>query len=185
MKRNQKGCPARYRGLVALALMLIIALASVGGTVAWLKVQTSPVVNTFTAGDICITLTETTTDYTMVPGKTIAKDPKVTVEGGSEACWLFVKVEASAGLSSVVSYDVASGWTALAGASGVYYRTVSASATDQEFAVLKDNQVTVPDSVTRAELKNKANSTLTFTAYACQRDNVATAADAWAIISGV
>ena len=29
----------------------------------------------------------------MIPGKTLAKDPMVTVEAGSEACYLFVKVE--------------------------------------------------------------------------------------------
>ena len=78
--------------IVAIALVLCCV---VGGSLAWLVDQTDPVKNTFTVGDINIDLTETTTDYKMVPGNTIAKDPTVTVKADSEASWLFVKVTAS------------------------------------------------------------------------------------------
>ena len=79
--------------IAMLALVLVIGCA-VGGTVAWLVSSTDPVVNTFTYGDINITLGETTgNDYKIIPGVNIDKNPKVTVKGGSEACWLFVKVE--------------------------------------------------------------------------------------------
>ena len=59
---------------LVLALTLLVA-GVVGGTLAWLTDQTAEVKNTFTVGDINIGLTETTTDYKMVPGNTIAKDP--------------------------------------------------------------------------------------------------------------
>lgn len=169
--------------VTVLALVLIFAVA-VGGAVAWLVAQTSPVVNTFTVGDINITLTETTTDYKMVPGSTIDKNPKVTVAANSEACWLFVKVEKSANFDTYLTYSMATGWNALTGVDGVYYREVAASTANQDFGVLADNEVTVKDSVNKAQLETAKTSqpTLTFTAYAVQKDNVTSAADAWAKI---
>ena len=74
-----------------IAAMLAVAMlfgCVVGGTVAWLTTKTEAVVNTFTVGDINITLTETPKDFKMVPGNTISKDPKVTVKDGSEASWI-------------------------------------------------------------------------------------------------
>ena len=121
--------------LSALAVVLVLCCA-VGGTLAWLTQKTDAVVNTFTVGDINITLTETEREYKMVPGNTIDKDPTVTVQAGSEACWLFVKVEGTnwshfpdANGTAKVSYSVAGGtndWKALDNYPGVYYREVSA-----------------------------------------------------------
>ena len=87
---------------LVLALTLLVA-GVVGGTLAWLTAQTAEVKNTFTVGDINIGLTETTTDYKMVPGNTIAKDPTVTVKANSEACWLFVKVTESENLDTFIT----------------------------------------------------------------------------------
>lgn len=169
---------------LVLALTLLVA-GVVGGTLAWLTDQTAEVKNTFTVGDINIGLTETTTDYKMVPGNTIAKDPTVTVKANSEACWLFVKVTKSENLDTFITYAIAEGWTALPGVDGVYYREVPASAADQTFSVLKGDAVTVKDTVTKAMLtaKDFANPTLTFKAYAVQKDNVASASDAWAKVN--
>lgn len=169
---------------LVLALTLLVA-GVVGSTLAWLTDQTAEVKNTFTVGDINIGLTETTTDYKMVPGNTIAKDPTVTVKGNSEACWLFVKVTESTDLKDFITYAIAEGWTALPGVDGVYYREVPASAADQPFSVLKGDAVTVNSDVTKEMLtaKDFANPTLTFKAYAVQKDNVASASDAWAKVN--
>ena len=169
---------------LVLALTLLVA-GVVGGTLAWLPDQTAEVKNTFTVGDINIGLTETTTDYKMVPGNTIAKDPTVTVKANSEACWLFVKVTESTDLKDFITYAIAEGWTALPGVDGVYYREVPASAADQPFSVLKGDAVTVNSDVTKEMLtaKDFANPTLTFKAYAVQKDNVASASDAWAKVN--
>ncbi len=169
---------------LVLALTLLVA-GVVGGTLAWLTDQTAEVKNTFTVGDINIGLTETTTDYKMVPGNTIAKDPTVTVKANSEACWLFVKVTESTDLKDFITYAIAEGWTALPGVDGVYYREVPASAADQPFSVLKGDAVTVNSDVTKEMLtaKDFANPTLTFKAYAVQKDNVASASDAWAKVN--
>ena len=181
-KYAKRGVATKTMVLV-LAVMLIVG-ATIGGTIAWLQDTTDSVVNTFTYGDIDIDLAETTKDYKMIPGNTIAKDPTVTVKADSEECWLFVKIEESDNLDDFISYTVADGWTALEGVDGVYYREVDADEADQTFAVLKDNKVTVLEDVTKTMvngLTEETYPTLTFTAYAVQKANIATAAEAWTI----
>lgn len=167
---------------LVLALTLLVA-GVVGGTLAWLTDRTAEVKNTFTVGDINIGLTETTTDYKMVPGNTIAKDPTVTVKANSEACWLFVQVTESTNLKDFITYAIADGWTKLQ--DGVYYREVPASNADQPFSVLAGNAVTVNNTVTKEMLtaKDFTNPTLTFKAYAIQKDHFTTPADAWAEVN--
>lgn len=169
---------------LVLALTLLVA-GIVGGTLAWLTDQTAEVKNTFTVGDINIGLTETTADYKMVPGNTIAKDPTVTVKANSEACWLFVQVTESTDLKDFITYAIAEGWTALPGVDGVYYREVPASAADQTFPVLAGDAVTVKSDVTRTMLETAKTDApaLTFQAYAIQKDHFATADAAWAEVS--
>ena len=171
---------------VSLAVLALVACMAAGATLAWLTAKTSSVTNTFTYGDINITLDETTGEsYKMVPGNTIAKDPKVTVKANSEACWLFVKVEKSSNFDDFMTYGIADGWTALAGVDGVYYREVTSSTTDTEYYVLSGNLVTVKDSVTKEDFAGLKGTmpTLTFTAYACQKDNVTTATQAWNLVN--
>ena len=169
--------------VLSIVAVVLVLCCAIGGTLAWLTDKTDPVVNTFTVGDINIELKETTTNYKMVPGNTITKDPKVTVKANSEACWLFVKVEKSANFDSFMTYEMADGWTALPGVDGVFYRDVAATTAATDFSVLKDNSVSVKNDVTKTML-NGLNEptfpTLTFTAYAVQKDNVTSAADAWA-----
>lgn len=188
-KRNPRGARRARKSLgrkalVVLSLMMVLAVAAVGGTVAWLTDSTDDVVNTFTVGNINIDLTETENlNLKMVPGNTITKDPKVTVKANSEACWLFVKVEKSDNLDSFISYTVDSSWTALDGVTGVYYREVDATTVDTDFYVLTNSEVTVKDTVTKTMMDGLTTETLpklTFTAYAVQKDNFATPAAAWA-----
>lgn len=174
-----------------LAVTLLIGCA-IGGTVAWLTAKTDPVVNTFTYGDINIMLAETTgTNYKIIPGVDITKDPKVTVKKDSEACWLFVKVEeAGTFVTNKVTYSIDTGWTQGDGTnipSDVYYRSVTASNADQPFGVLSGDKIIVSEELTKAEINglNDAAKTpkLTFTAYAVQKDGIADAATAWAKVS--
>lgn len=167
---------------LVLALTLLVA-GVVGGTLAWLTDRTAEVKNTFTVGDINIDLTETTADYKMVPGNTIAKDPTVTVKANSETCWLFVEVTESENLNNFITYTIANGWTKLQ--DGVYYREVPASAADQTFSVLAGDAVTVKSDVTRTMLETAKTDapTLTFQAYAIQKDHFTTADAAWAEVS--
>ena len=168
-----------------LAVVLLVGCI-IGGTVAWLTDQTNPITNTFTYGDINITLQETIgKDYKIIPGVDIRKDPKVTVKANSEDCWLFVKVAASGTfVEDKVTYAVAEGWTALTGNDGVYYRAVSSGTADQSFSVLAGDQIIVSKDLTKDEIKSiTANPTLTFTAYAVQQSGSANAAEAWAKVN--
>ena len=178
--------------IAMLALVLVIGCA-VGGTVAWLVSSTDPVVNTFTYGDINIELTETKPDNRqakIIPGVDIEKDPKVTVKGGSEACWLFVKVEeenwptfTESDGTRKVKYGIADGWTKGDGTkipANVYYRAVDAVTNDTDFAVLKDNKIYVSEELSKSDIQSiSAQPKLTFTAYAVQKDGIADADTAW------
>ena len=172
------------RAFVALLALVLVIGCVAGGTVAWLVATTDSVTNTFTYGDINIELAETTgPNYKIVPGVDISKDPKVTVKANSEACWLFVEVkETGTFVANKVTYAIATDWTKGDGTNipaNVYYRAVDAATTDQEFNVLKDNKITVSSDLTKTEIQ-KAPATLTFTAYAVQKDGIANAETAWA-----
>ena len=91
--------------MTVLALVLVIAM-SVAGTVAYLT-SADEVVNTFTVGNVAITLDEAEVDangnvvsndrvkansYKLLPGHTYAKDPMVTVKAGSESSYVKMTV---------------------------------------------------------------------------------------------
>lgn len=162
-----------------IALLVAVSMivgCVIGATLAWLTSTAAPVVNTFTTSDITVTLNETTGDtYKMIPGYTIAKDPKVTVEKGSEDCWLFVKIEEENRNVNAdynyFDYEIASGWNKLEGVEGiVYYQQVTGITENKTFSVLKDDQVTISDNVTKTDMESAKTKkpTLTFTAYASQ-----------------
>ena len=189
-----------------LAVTLLIGCA-IGGTVAWLTANTAPVVNTFTYGDINIDLWETKdgmhtesrlnengyvvnarSDLKIIPGVDLPKDPTVTVKAGSEACWLFVKVEKSGTfVTNKVTYSIDDTvWTQLDNVAGVYYKKIETlTASETDYNILKDKKVTVSQELTKGEINSieegQKNPTLTFKAYAVQLDAAQTAADAWAI----
>ena len=186
--------------VAALVALTLVCCFAIGGTIAWLVTETDPVVNTFTYGDINITLTETdtgdndnnpnTNKYVMVPGHTITKDPKVTFKANSEDAWLFVKLEKTANFDDFMIYEIADGWTTLQGVDVVYYREVSKVAQDTEFTVIKDDTVTVKGEVTK-EMLNALDANgesdypkLIVTAYAVQKSNINTVAEAWEIGKG-
>ena len=190
--RKRRGISTK--ALVALLALVLVIGCSLGGSLAWLTAKTDPVTNTFTVGDINISLGESTTDYKIVPGVNIAKDPKVTVKANSEACWLFVKVDEANwptfkeedDTTRKVDYAIADGWTKLTGVEdNVYYRKVDASDNAQEFYVLAGNTVTVSENLTKSEVQGigtgESAPTLTFTAYAVQREGVDTPEEAWNI----
>ena len=187
MKHYEKRRSVSGRLFVLMLALVLVLGCAVGGTVAWLVAKTDPVVNTFTHGDINITLTETkpaNQQAKIIPGVDIEKDPKVTVKAGSEACWLFVKVEEEGTfVADKVTYSVADGWTQGDDTdipANVYYREVGAVTADTDFYVLNGNKVTVSNSLTKEDIANITQPKLTFTAYAVQKDGMDTAAAAWA-----
>ena len=189
-------------------MVLILVIGVVGGTLAWLTDKTETKVNTFTVGDINITLDETTSVYKMVPGNTIDKDPSITVKGNSEKCYLFVKVDENGTtytkdnvtvnktFKDYITYEVSdgetpNGWIKLTTVhDNVWYRIVNSDSSDQKFNVIGytndagqfvSNKVLVKNTVTKEMLEGAATDApeLSFTAYAVQFDNMADAATAW------
>ena len=203
--------------LAVVLAVVVLAVAAVGATLAWLMDTSDTVVNTFTLGNVSISLSETITNdngeggnaYQLIPGNTYAKDPKVTVTGDSEACWLFIKVdEAGTNAAAALEYAVRNDWTQLTveqddgeggkinvPVAGVYYREVAASEDDQSFYVLAggaddlaNGQITIRSTLTSdqmTEIQNGTVPSLAFTAYAIQKDNVANANTAWTEIQAV
>ena len=172
--------------LAIVLCVAIVACGAIAGTLAYLNVKTDTVKNTFTAGNVKIDLAETTgTEYKMIPGYEITKDPTVTVEKGSEKCYLFVKLDESSDFATYLEYTVDSSWTKLDGETNVYYQVVESNTTaDQTFAVLSGNKVTVKGDV---NFTGSEAPTLSVTAYASQynksNDVAFTAAEAWANVT--
>lgn len=187
---------------LAIILALTMALASAAtGTLAWMYATAPQVKNTFTYGQLDITLTETdtgldddgnpdTNQYQMDVGAAIHKDPTITVAGGSVDGWLFVQLTESVNFADVMAFTMADGWLPMPGTDGLYYRPFDASEDDQIFPVLKDDQVQMNPSVTLADLAaltSESYPTLTVTAYAVQRGGsaeISTPGAAWQIIQG-
>ena len=103
--------------VIALSLALICAI---GGTLAFLVAETKPVTNTFTYGEITISLWENVLDENgnvtdekdydgieygkIVPGDVVNKNPTVTVSNGSEPCYVYVLIENQ--LGDAANYDI-------------------------------------------------------------------------------
>lgn len=178
-------------GIKAIVLLLMVSLligGTVGGTLAWITMKTGTVTNTFTAGDIQIALTESDNlDLKMVPGKTIRKDPKVTVTAGNEACWVFLEVTKTNNVDKYIDYAInTANWTPVneTETPNVYYKKLSATeATDDdtELTILVEDKVVVKNTLGKSDMAaiNSNNTSLAFTAYAVQAEISNDAKTAW------
>lgn len=192
------------RTLLVVCMMLVVMVGSIAGTVAWLTAETDPVTNTFTVGDINITLQEyaynadtnelnknvdTVTSintYKIVPGAKLPKEPFVTVTKGSEPCYIYVSVQNNIQLdngTAVATLTVGEGWTKVGetGDKAVYKYNEKVDASDE--AVNTKPVITLVtisnESVTKENIKQLENDTIVVDAYAHQADNT-TEADATA-----
>lgn len=164
------------RILLLVGLMSLVAVISIGGTIAWLTDSTQEVTNTFTAAGIDITLTETWNaganpddptskndhwEVQLIPGKTYEKNPVVAVTRPDTDVdiYLFVKVEDN--ISNYVTYtsllNADNGWTQLSTTDGsvVWYRTVTADETNSDggapsWHLIDNDTVTVKSTLVKA-----------------------------------
>ena len=162
---------------LALLMAVIMAFGAVGATIAWLQSTSATVTNTFTFGDVTITLDEAdvndmdndkdtservqTNEYKLIPGATATKDPTVWVDEDSEDCYVFVKVTATknttAGGKEIVTYDIGSAWKLVTGTTDVYvYGTNEAPVVVKANAkldnILKGNSITINSALTKEEI---------------------------------
>lgn len=149
--------------LLTSSALLLVSL-TMGVTLAYLT-DTDEVDNTFTVGNVAITLDEasigadgdaTTGDrvkkneYHLLHGHKYHKDPTVHVDEKSEDGWLFVKLEKENNFDDFMTYQMAAGWIELE--NGVYYCTVTSDTADQTFGVILDDTVNVKQTVTKGQL---------------------------------
>lgn len=172
------------RRIATIVSLVLIVCIAVGATLAWLTDTTSSIENTFTVGKVDIDLTEESPEgqtAKMIPGSDITKDPKITVKAGSEACYVYVKIEKTNNPDTYLTYSIADGWNALTGVDGVYYRECAAVTADTDFPILANNKVTVKSDLTSAQMATAGenNPKLKFTGYAIQSENIADAAAGW------
>ena len=197
--------------LLALCAVLLVA-ALVLGTMAYLTSQ-AEVTNTFSVGQVKITMDEAKVDkygvaltgteagrgnaneYILWPGHTYIKDPTVHVDKVSEDSYIFVKVEngisaleaaaVEGGYKTIADQIKANGWEALAGVDNVYYMEYTKDTT-------KNSDLKVFESFKIADEANKisgwgnalAETKVTATAYAVQKDGFDSASAAWSATFG-
>ena len=182
--------------LLALCAILLVA-GSVYGTYAYLTSKDS-VSNTFTLGKVNITMDEAKVDvygakvgetrvqgneYKLVPGHTYTKDPVIHFTAGSEASYLFVKLENgiqalesdAADYISIAAQMTANDWLPLDRVSNVYYKSAPANTAAVDYPVFASFRV--DEDITKFDVD--AASDVNITAYAVQADGLATATAAW------
>ena len=192
--------------LVACAVLLVVG--SIAGTLAYMTSLTGTVTNTFTVGNVAITLDELDVDeygvavpnadparvmanaYKLVPGHKYVKDPTIHVAEGSEDCWLFVKVEngisAIEGGTTIAAQMATNGWTQLevdgVAVENVYYHAVVDARTEAKDVKVFESFTLKTDANVASYVDNEGNvsATIAVTAYAVQADGFNTAAAAWA-----
>jgi len=190
-----------------LAIVLSVALVaciSVAATVAYLTSTTKQVTNTFTVGDIEITLDENTVDengklittspdvtheneYHLYPGSEYDKNPTVHItDKNSENSWIFVAVKneilAIEDDTKIADQIVTTNkWTKLYdlddGEFTVYYKEYDKTSTDKNLEVFSTFKIKQDvDNKTLADYQGKQ---ILVKAYAIQKTNLTTADAAW------
>lgn len=82
--------------ITAIALVVcLVAVAIVGGSLAYFTDTTEAKVNTFEVGNVDIDLTEPAWEgeATLMPGSSYAKDPTITVGAKSQDAYVFLKMD--------------------------------------------------------------------------------------------
>lgn len=184
--------------IIVLVALVLSVTCTIGVTLAWLVDTTGPVTNTFTVGKVDIDLDEAKVtaygvvdgtdrvmgnEYKLIPGHTYVKDPTITVKAGSEACYVFVKVEN--GLAAIIDATtiedqiVAKGWTKLPGVDNVYYKVQDAVTADTKLVVFENFTIK-----SEANVADYVDEKIVINGYAIQTDETGTAPQAWAKLQG-
>ncbi len=170
---------------IAIAAAALAGTCAIGGTLAWLT-DAAAKTNTFTVGDVDVSITETTSDYKILPGATIAKDPTITITDDSEDCYLFAYIDNALliGGTSVAEFNVNTTdpskdmWEAVDGKDGLYVlvdaegepKVVNAEDEDKTFDFF--TEVTIDgDTVTVDNIQQLDGKTVKVYAYAHQAEN--------------
>lgn len=187
------------KALLALCCAIALVAISVGATLAYLT-STDKVTNTFTVGNVKITLDETDVDdstpnegrdqensYKLMPGQAYVKDPTVHIGTGSEDCWIFVTVDNQ--IADIIDGDLktqitTNKWIELIDSNnkgtGVYYQEyVSGDSNKNAVDRIVFENFKIKSDVDNKKLEGYAGKTIIVNAYAIQKEGFSTAAAAW------
>ena len=182
--------------LALCAVLLVVSTVFV--TMAFLT-DTDSVKNTFTFGQVGISLDEAKVDtsgvevegadrvkaneYHLIPGHNYVKDPTIHVDGDSENCLLFVKLEN--GLKDIIASKTIEeqmqgyGWTLIDSTNNIWaYNKV----------VAENDHIEVFDEFTlkdNADVSQYGDASIVVTAYAVQADGFVTDTSVGAEVSSV
>lgn len=182
---------------IAVVALSLILLGVVGGVAAWLVAETQTVTNTFTYGNVSISLTESTNSSkgevqkdqdekltgihfeNVVPGDKLNKEVTVTVDATSEKCYVYVLIKNDLGTAASYNISVAPAqnaqWENLGTSDkGTLYRYIGAT----DNVVSASTSMTVFTTLTfqgeqldAAALEALRDKTIVIQAYAHQADN--------------
>ena len=195
----------RSKALLLTLCAVALVVATVFGTMAYLT-STDTVTNTFTVGNVAITLDEAKVDtdgkavtpaervkennYKLMPGHTYTKDPTVHVAANSENSYIFVKLDngianfeaatstTEGGYKKIAEQITANGWAKLEGVDGVYYKEYTSSNAVTDIKVFETFKI-ADNANTTDGWGQLSGATVTVTAYAVQKDGFDTATAAW------
>ena len=186
------------KALVIVGCAILLVIATITCTVAYLT-SVKVVTNTFTVGNVTITLDETDVDlygkkdgdarvtkneYKLIPGHEYVKDPTVTVLANSENCYVFVKVDN--GIAAIEAGDkiatqiTTNGWTALDGNEGVYWCEYTSNPADEKIPVFGEFTI-----ATNADVSTYESKKIVVTAYAVQKDGIDIVQAAWEAVEDI
>lgn len=175
---------------LASILAVVVIVATLSTTWAWLSSKSEQVTNTFAGGAITVTLDEAQVDpngkkipdgerviannYKYVAGSILDKDPTPTILKGSEKCYVFLCVENELNELFTTNTDAVS-WISVGEKDGktlyIYKDIIDAA---DEDVVLNPifTQVTVSGDLTQDDVASLGEKMLNVTAYAVQSDNL-------------
>ena len=163
---------------VVLLSVILVLCCTIGGTLAWLSAESETVTNTFTVGDINISLTETTGDnYKILPGGESAKNPKVTVQQGSEKCYVYVLIDNTVVLNNAVvatpNISVEDWNVVQTSETKTLYRYKEVvDAMDAEKTLPVFTKVTYANTISKGDIATLTNTKIIIKAFAHQSENI-------------
>lgn len=168
---------------------VVLACTTVFGTLAYLTATAAPKTNTFTVGDLAISLAEddwnAEEDHVVYPGATFDKTPEVTVDSSAtDNAWVMVGVQVTnyAKWAGVLEegYDLATIFTGYDDAvwklvrkdveTGTYYYMTKATVAEGDSVAIFEG-VSIPTTLEAADLATLGEGfDIVITAYAVQGD---------------
>ena len=183
-----------YKAMLLVLCAILLVAGSVMGTLAYLQDKTETVKNTFTVGKVEITLQEKAidpetgkevtgnavtglTNIKLVPGREIKKNPFITVEAGSEKCYVFVKFENNIPPEYGTLNEFDSAWTLIDATNKIYAYNSVVDASTAAQTVNVFTSFTCANSVTA--YNGETDLAINITAYAVQTEGFDSAKAAW------